>query len=237
MAITANHVVRSSFNHRSATPAPRRRGLPSAAIVIALALAFGALAARIDRAAAAEDAGIGGAPVAAVKATLDEAAPVFANTTMAPAERQKKLREIAARRFDFTYMARSAMGTHWKTLTPAQRKQFVPIFTDYVMDTYLSTLQQSTVDAAGRGLTNKVTLDGSDLATVYSVVKLPSLADPLHVNYALRRDSGGWMLYDIVVDDVSTMANYRDEFNKTMNGDGYDKLIGDLKRRTAPAAH
>jgi phospholipid transport system substrate-binding protein len=134
-------------------------------------------------------------------------------------------------------MARYAMGTHWKGLTPVQRKEFVPLFADYVMDTYLGTLQQSTVEAASRALKDKVGYDGSDRATVYSEVHLPTLAEPLAVNYSLRKGADGWKLYDIVVDNVSTMANYRYEFNKTMNSGGYAKLVNDLHRKPASSAH
>jgi len=199
--------------------------------IAAVAFAIGAIGLSADRAVALSD------PVAEVRTTIDEAAPVFANTKLAAADRQKQLRAIAARNFDFAYMARFAMGTHWKSLTPAQRKEFVPLFTDHVMDTYLGQLQQSTVEAAGRGLKDKVTYDGTDRATVYSEVKMPTLAYPLAVNYSLRKNANGWRLYDIVVDNVSTMANYRDEFNKTMNDGGYAKLVTDLRSKPASTTH
>ena len=200
------------------------RGVWSVIAVIVIVL--GALATCGNIATAASD------PVSEVRAAIDEAGPVFANTKLSSAERQQQLRAIAARYFDFAYMARSAMGTHWKSLTPAQRKQLVPVFTDYVMDTYLGTLQQGTVEAASRALKDKVSYDGTDRATVYSEVHMPNLADPLAVNYSLRKAQDGWKLYDIVVDNVSTMANYRDQFNKTMNNGGYDKLVSDLHRRS-----
>jgi len=196
---------------------------------IAIALCANAFIART--AAAASD------PAGEVRATLDEAEPVFANAQIAPAARQKKLREIAARHFDFAYMARSAMGTHWKSLTAAQRKEFVPLFTDYVMDTYLGTLQQNTVEAASHALKDRVGYDGADRATVYSDVHLKNLADPLAVNYSLRMGDGGWKLYDIVVDNVSTMANYRNEFNQTVNNGGYVKLVNNLRTRQVSAVH
>jgi len=215
--------------HRTNTPLAEgniRAGWLAIAIV-AIAICVSMLA---TRAAAADD------PVGEVRATIDEAVPAFSNTNISAAARQGKLREIAARHFDFAYMARFAMGTHWKSLTPAQRKEFVPLFATHVMDTYLGTLKQNTVEAASHGLKDKVTYDGKDRATVYSEVTLPSLADPLAVNYSLRKGADGWKLYDIVVDNVSTMANYRDEFNKTMNDGGYAKLVSDM-RGTPPSAN
>ncbi len=197
------------------------------AVAIGVAVCASIFSPRI--AAAAND------PAGAVRAAIEEAEPVFAKTNISPAERQRKLREIATEYFDFTYVARFAMGTHWKSLTPAQRKEFVPLFTDHVMDTYLATLKQNTVEAASHGLKDKVTYDGTDRATVYSDVRLPALADPLAVNYSLRKGVDGWKLYDIDVDNVSTMANYREEFNKTMNDGGYAKLVSDLRGKPTPA--
>lgn len=178
----------------------------------------------------------GNDPIAEVKATVAEASPIFADTKLAPADREQQLRTVAVKHFDFAYMARSALGTHWKSLTAAQRTEFVPLFTDYVMDTYLGTLKDSTVEAASHAVGDKVSYDGTDMAAVPSEVHLPAVADPLQVKYMLRKDAAGWRLYDIVVDNVSTMASYRDQFNTTLNGGGYDKLISQLKQKTGGAA-
>jgi phospholipid transport system substrate-binding protein len=143
----------------------------------------------------------------------------------------KKLRAVAIRHFDFAYMARSALGTHWKSLTPAEQNQFVPLFSAYVMDTYLGQLKNSTVEAASKALGKQVRYDSPDQAAVPSVVHLPSIADPLDVQYMLRKGPDGWKLYDIVVDNVSTMASYRDQFNQTMNSGGFGKLMAQLKQK------
>lgn len=176
-------------------------------------------------------------PVAEVRTTIDQAAPVFANRQLPPAEHDRQLRAIAEKHFDFAYMARSALGTHWKSLSPAQRKQFVPLFEDYVLGTYLTTLQQNTVEAASHGLQDKVSYDDPETAAVHGEVHLAMVQDPLHVDYMLHKAPGGWRLYDIVVDNVSTLANYRDQFNKIINSDGYDKLVEDLKAKRLPPAH
>lgn len=111
----------------------------------------------------------------------------------------------------------------------------MPLFTDFVMDTYLGNLKDSTVEAAGHALGDKVNYDAPDLASVPSVVHLPAVADPLNVQYMLRKGPKGWRIYDIVADGVSTMASYRDQFNTTMNGGGFDKLISQIKQKSASA--
>jgi phospholipid transport system substrate-binding protein len=179
-------------------------------------------------------AGAAPAPVMEVRATIAEASPVFANQALPPAEHDRQLRMIAEKHFDFTYMSKSALGTHWKALTPAQRSEFVPLFESYVLATYLTTLQQNTVEAASQGLKNDVTYDDPRTAAVHGDVHLAMVQDPLHVDYMLCKTPAGWRLFDIVVDNVSTLANYRDQFNKIINADGYDQLVQGLKSKHLP---
>ncbi|MGH7839168.1 MAG: MlaC/ttg2D family ABC transporter substrate-binding protein, partial [Candidatus Binataceae bacterium] len=165
------------------------------------------------------------APVTQVRATIAEASPVFANQTLRTAEHDRQLRVIAEKHFDFAYMSKSALGTHWKSLSAARRKAFVPLFEDYVLATYLTTLQQNTVEAASNGLRNAVTYDDPKTAVVHGDVHLAMVQEPLHVDYMLCKTPIGWRLFDIVVDNVSTLANYRDQFNEIINADGYDQLV------------
>jgi phospholipid transport system substrate-binding protein len=177
------------------------------------------------------------APVAEVRATINEATPIFANRQLSPAQHDQQLRVIAEKHFDFAYMAKSAVGTHWKQLTAAQRKELVPAFEDYVLATYLTTLQQNTVEAASSGLSDKVTYDDPKTAAVHGDVHLQMVQDPLHVDYMLYKTPAGWRMFDIVVDNVSTLANYRDQFNKILDSEGFDKLLDGLKTRHLPPTH
>ena len=174
------------------------------------------------------------APVAQVRAAIETASPVFANKQLPPQEKDKQLRAIAESYFDFGYMAKSAMGTHWKSLTPAQRKQIVPAVEDYVLATYLTTFQQNTVEAASHALKDNVKYDDPETAAVPSEVHLAMVQDPLQVTYMLHKTGAKWLLFDIVVDNVSTLGNYRDQFNKIMNAEGFDKLLAGLKSKNLP---
>lgn len=192
-----------------------------------------ACAAIFMMASAAVYAAAANGPAAEVRAAIDEAAPVFQNANLPTQQKERRLREIARKYFDFDYMARSALGIHWRALTPAQRRQFVPLFRDYVMNTYLNRLQTTTVEAARKGLQDKVAYNGPDDAKVHGLVKMPQLAQPLNVDYALHKADGGWKLYDIVIDNVSTMASYRDQFNNTINEQGYPALVNELRAKPA----
>ena len=105
-----------------------------------------------------------------------------------------------------------------------------------MLATYLTTFQQNTVEAASHALKNDVKYDDTETAAVSSEVHLAMVQDPLQVTYMLHKTGVQWMLFDIVVDNVSTLGNYRDQFNKIMNSDGFDQLLAGLKSGHLPAA-
>jgi phospholipid transport system substrate-binding protein len=57
--------------------------------------------------------------------------------------------------------------------------------------------------------------------------------DPIPVNYMMRLDAGEWKIYDITIDAISVIANYRNQFNRVLNTDGYDKLVSLIRQKTA----
>jgi phospholipid transport system substrate-binding protein len=169
------------------------------------------------------------APVAQVRATIAEASPIFTNRRLPHAVHDELLRVIANRHFDFDYMAELALGTHWQKLSPKQQRQFVRLFENYVLATYLTTFQNNTVEAASHALTENATYEDATTAAVRSDVRLPMVQEPLEVEYMLHKNGKRWKLYDIVTDNVSTIANYREQFNQIINSQGYESLIIGLK--------
>src|SRR5271168_4079872 len=73
-----------------------------------------------------------------VKSIIDQSIVVFKDGQLTPTAREQKLRAIAESHFDFAEMAQSAIGYHWRTFTPAQKSEFVPLFTAFIEDAYLS---------------------------------------------------------------------------------------------------
>jgi len=176
---------------------------------------------------------------ASVKSVIDQSILVFKDTQLAPAAREQKLRAIAESHFDFQEMSRSAIGYHWKTLTPAQQGEFVPLFTTFIEDAYLSRIESYSVEKINQQIKSsmiqftKQTTDGPDYAEVFSTVVLQDRKDPIPVNYLTRRDGDEWKIYDITIDAISVIANYRNQFNRVLNNDGYDKLAADIRQKTA----
>ena len=176
-------------------------------------------------------------PMASVKSTVDQTIVVFKDRQIAEADRQQKLRTIAESRFDFSEMAKSAVGYHWRDFTPAQRSEFVPLFTKFIEDAYLSRIEDYSVEKVDQQIQSSViqfvkeTTDGPDRAEVYSTVVLQGRGDPIQVNYLMSRDANEWKIYDISIDAISVIANYRNQFNRVLNSDGYDKLVSIMREK------
>jgi phospholipid transport system substrate-binding protein len=207
----------------------RRRSLITAALIV-LFLASGWY---VTRTAASGQPSAD--PLTAVEAAVNDTMAVFKDKSLPLVDRREKLRALATRHFDFQDMARSALGYHWRELTPAQRDQFIPLFAGFIQDAYLSKLQeysvqkvQQTVESANIQFTRQ-TFDGPDYAQVYSTVVLHDLKEPVQVNYLMHRAGDQWRIYDVSVDAISVIANYRNQFNRVINSQGYLQLVADLR--------
>lgn len=175
--------------------------------------------------------------MASVKMIIDQAIAVFKDQGVAPAEREVKLRAIAESRFDFEKMARTAVGMHWRDFSSQQRAEFVPLFTNFIEDVYLSRIEKYSVEKVQETIQSssiqfvKERIDGPDQAVVFSEVTLQNRPKPVDVNYLMKRDGDQWKIYDITLDAISVIANYRNQFNRVLNDGGYDKLVGIMRQK------
>lgn len=203
-----------------------------AIVILCVALSMATRA----RAAATSDAAPTG-PMASVKSVIDQAIAVFKDNGVAPGDREKKLRAIAESHFDFERMARSAVGMHWRDFSPQQRTDFVPLFTNFIEDVYLSRMEQYSVEKVQQEVQSsniqfvRERLDDPDQAVVFSEVTLQNRPKPIDVNYLMKRDGDEWKIYDITLDAISVIANYRNQFNRVLNDGGYDKLVGIMRQK------
>jgi phospholipid transport system substrate-binding protein len=171
-------------------------------------------------------------PMGVVKTTVDQALEVLRDKSTPLSQRQDKLRQIVAQTFDFTEMAKSALGYHWKEITPAQQQEFTNAFVAFIEDSYLSKIN----DYRGQEVSFlRASNEGPQYAQVATDIIQPK-GDAIHVNYRLLQEGSTWKIYDVTVDAISIIANYRNQFNRVMNNKGYNTLIADLKAKQAALA-
>src|SRR5882757_2000188 len=168
-------------------------------------------------------------PMNTVQSTVNQALSVLRDKDTPLAQRQDKLRQIVASTFEFTEMGKSALGYHWRQLAPDQQKEFTTVFVSFIEDSYLSKISDY------RGPDYQVNFlgartDGPNYAQVNTDI-IRSGKEPIHVNYRLEKQGSDWKIYDVTVDAISIIANYRNQFNRVMNNQGYATLISDLKSK------
>ncbi len=173
--------------------------------------------------------------MAQLKVAIGEAIALFKDQSVSLTERRERLRALAMRRFDFPAMARSVLGYHWRKLDAEQRSEFVPLFASFIQDAYLSKLQDYTVKKVQDEVQTlsiqytRETFYGPDYAQVETLVEVKEQKDPIQVNYQMHHDGGQWRIYDVTIDSISVIANYRNQFNRVINNSGYDQLVADLQ--------
>lgn len=172
-------------------------------------------------------------PMDVVKKTVSQALDVLRDNSIPLAQRQEKLRAIVSSTFDFREMSRSAMGYHWRSLVPAQRTEFTQVFTTFIEDSYLSKINDYSNQHVDY-LTWR-NISGPSYAQVKTNI-VEAGKDPIPFNFLLLKRGNGWKIYDVTVDAISIIANYRNQFNRVMNNSGYSTLINDLKSKQAALA-
>ena len=167
-------------------------------------------------------------PTEDVKGIVDRVLMILTDPNLKPQakakERRAIIRNTVRERFNFGEMARRGLATHWRKLTPADQEHFVRLFTDLMERAYLDKLEylgyETFVYLGER-------IEG-DTATVTSkVVTGKNLEIP--IDYKLFQREGRWEVYDILVDGVSLMNNYRQRFSKILGAKSYPELVGMMK--------
>jgi phospholipid transport system substrate-binding protein len=188
-----------------------------------IALAVTLLAGRYSVSVASVDDGA----MATTQGLVRRSLQILRNTNAPVTQRRRDLRAVLEGHFDFAEMSRSALGYHWRKLTPQQRDEFTSLFKAFIEDAYLSKIQ----DYKGQDVQfmRERRLEAGYVEVDSKIVQAGK--DPIPVNYLLEQKDGSWMVYDVTVDAISIIANYRNQFNRVINEQGYPKLVSDLRAK------
>ena len=144
------------------------------------------------------------------------------------AERQAQLHAISDQAFDWPEMARRALATHWRGLTPQQQQEFVGLFRDLVEGTYMNRLETATQEKQDIQYVGEQ-VDGSRAAVKTVVVTKRNQQVPME--YRLQKEDGRWKIYDVLVEGISLVNNYRSQFNQIISSSSYDALVQKMKAK------
>jgi len=133
--------------------------------------------------------------------------------------------ELVIPHFDFQRMSKWVLGKYWRKAQNGQKERFVEEFKSLLIRTYASSLNEY-VDQEIHYLPFRGDLGSGDV-TVRSEIKQPG-GFPIPINYRLHKKSKNWKVYDITIDDISLVANYRTSFSRQIRKSGIDALIKQL---------
>lgn len=189
---------------------------------VCLTVVFFSFFGRIPSAAASE-------PTAVVKGTIDEIIRTLKDPALGQPgrkeERKALLEKIISARFDFTEMAKRSLAAHWRERTPAEQKEFIHLFEKLLENSYLGKIEAYTDEKV---VYTRELLEG-DFSEVKT--KILSKGDEIPIDYRLLRDGSDWRVYDIVIDGVSLVNNYRSQFNKIIRSASYEALVQKMRAK------
>ncbi len=172
-------------------------------------------------------------PMEEMKQTTNKILSIVTNPTLkAPskiAEKEKLIRQAVDERFDWEEMARRSLATHWVKRTAEERKEFVHLFSDLLERTYMKKVE----DYSGE----KVLYEGETKDGDHATVKVKIITKKnknIPVEYRLRREGNDWLIYDVSIEGVSLVNNYRTQFNSIIVQSSYENLIKRLREKVEP---
>ena len=130
--------------------------------------------------------------------------------------------------FDFAEMAKRALGRPWKDQEPEKQQEFVRLFKQLLFNTYVSRVE-ATATPNTSTLYDTETVEG-DYALVRTRVASASNPD-VQIDYRLRLDETGWKVYDVVIEGISLVGNYRHQFGSILNNESFDSLLSRLRQK------
>ncbi len=173
-----------------------------------------------------------GPPTEVVKEVIEKALGILNNPSyQGPGQketRRRLVKQLVDRHFDYREMAKRSLGAPWQRLNNAQREEFVRLFAELLEASY-----SDKIDRYARHV--KVDYTGENLddgyAEVRTVVVRPN--DRIPLTYRLYDASGNWMVYDVVIEGVSLVNNYRSQFSRVISESSYAELVRRLRSKVS----
>jgi phospholipid transport system substrate-binding protein len=196
----------------------------SIGLMLALVLYFGPV-----------EAPLAGAPAQEIQSAIERVLSILKDPKLKAeskrAERLEQLRKVVYSKFDFAEMARRSLGAQWQRRSPDEQREFVKLFTELMENGYMSNLEGydgEKVIIAGE----KQDKEFAEVDTKVTTKKGEDIA----VSYKLRQANGDWKIYDVVIEQISLVNNYRSQFNRVIAQSSFDELMRKMREKQFDSA-
>ena len=173
---------------------------------------------------------LAGPPTDSMKGTIDEVLRIIRDKELKQAakaeERRSQLEKVVSERFDYQEMSRRALGAPWNQLSDKEKQEFVSLFQTLLTNSYAEKVESY----SGEGVQYLNERTEKDYAEVRT--KILSGKTEIPLDYRLINRGTDWRVYDVVVDGVSLVNNYRGQFTKILRASSYSDLVDQLRKKS-----
>lgn len=163
------------------------------------------------------------APMEQVKGTIDHILNTLKNDAISKQEKRKVIIDKISQSFDFTGMSQRALATNWRKASPQQKKDFTKLFQQLIQNTYIGRLEAYT-DEKIRYLKSKTK---GKKAIIKTMIVTKSADIP--IKYKLIQKGGSWLVYDVEIEKISLISNYRSTYQALIKKNGFDGLLATMR--------
>lgn len=168
-------------------------------------------------------------PTVQVRGTIDKVLDILKDPALKDPEKEgvraEQLRRVIFSRFDFPEMARRSLGTHWRKRTAQEREEFVGIFSDLLERSYRKKIERYTdqeIIYSAERVDGKYGVVTTAISDKRENVEIP-------IDYRVIRRNDQWKVYDVVIDGISLISNYRSQFNRIIQRGSYAELVKKMR--------
>jgi len=161
----------------------------------------------------------------AVRTTVEAIIGILKTDGMDKEARRSAMETEIDKRFDFRAMSQSTLATNWRSATDAEKKEFTGLFKQLIQNSYIGKLEAYTNETVAYPA-EKVK---GKKAVVETMIKTASADIP--VNYKLYNKDGDWRVYDVIIEGVSLISNYRSSYQTIVKDEGFDGLMAKMKEK------
>lgn len=167
-----------------------------------------------------------GAPTDQLRTYTDQILKVLENPGLSLPEKRAAVRKLASEVFDTMETAQRVLGQHWQQRTQAEREDFAKLFANLLEQTYISRIDEY----GGERLTYvSEQVDGDRAVVKARIITNKGTEVPVESRLLLKGDR--WLTYDILVENLSLVSNYRSQFDRVIRQQGYPELVKRLQVR------
>ncbi|MES9925615.1 MAG: ABC transporter substrate-binding protein [Candidatus Thiodiazotropha endolucinida] len=166
-------------------------------------------------------------PSERIKETVNQVLTVLKDQSLGRQDRRDQVKEIVRKRFDYESMSQVILAANWRKASKPQREQFITLFRELLEQTYFSAIDSYSDQSVRMG---RERMKGK-LANVQTFIVAAN--KELAVSYKMRFRNDDWYAYDVAVDGVSLVSNYRTSFRNLVKSKGMEGLLAELAQKVA----